>query len=882
MVVTTSARGGGGDRTPSRRRGCGLAPAGAAALLAGASCLCYGRSLQGEFVHDDVWAIVNNPDVRPGAPLRWGIFTNDFWGKGMAENTSHKSYRPLCVLTFKLNIFLTGMNPFYFHAVNIILHCLVTLVLMYTCDKTVFKNRGLAFVTALLFAVHPIHTEAVAGIVGRADVLACLLFLLAFLSYNRSLDQGCVGGSFPSTVSPFFLLLSLFLGTCAMLVKETGITVFGVCLVYDLFSLSNKQDKSSNGALCPRSPQQPRSPQPSSLPGHPHRENGKQQRFPHKGAWGGCHSPLPPEPKSSGFPVSPRAVWSMMRFLTYSYLLAFNVWLLLAPVTLCYDWQVGSIPLVETIWDTRNLATIFLAVVMALLSLHCLAAFKRLEHKEVLVGLLFLVFPFIPASNLFFRVGFVVAERVLYMPSMGYCILFVHGLSKLCTWLNRCGATTLTVSTVLLLLLFSWKTVKQNEIWLSRESLFRSGVQTLPHNAKVHYNYANFLKDQGRNKEAIYHYRTALKLYPRHASALNNLGTLTRDTAEAKMYYQRALQLHPQHNRALFNLGNLLKSQEKKEEAITLLKDSIKYGPEFADAYSSLASLLAEQERFKEAEEIYQTGIKNCPDSSDLHNNYGVFLVDTGLPEKAVAHYQQAIKLSPSHHVAMVNLGRLYRSLGENSMAEEWYKRALQVAHKAEILSPLGALYYNTGRYEEALQIYQEAAALQPSQRELRLALAQVLAVMGQTKEAEKMTNHIVSEETGCLECYRLLSAIYSKQENHDKALDAIDKALQLKPKDPKVISELFFTKGNQLREQNLLDKAFESYRVAVQLNPDQAQAWMNMGGIQHIKGKYVSARAYYERALQLVPDSKLLKENLAKLDRLEKRLQEVREKDQT
>jgi hypothetical protein len=50
---------------------------------------------------------------------------------------------------------------------------------------------------------------------------------------------------------------------------------------------------------------------------------------------------------------------------------------------------------------------------------------------------------------------------------MGYSVLFVHGLSKLCTWLNQCGATTLTVSTLLLLLLFSWKTVKQNEIWLS-------------------------------------------------------------------------------------------------------------------------------------------------------------------------------------------------------------------------------------------------------------------------------------------------------------------------------------------------------------------------------------------------------------------------------
>ncbi|XP_051817070.1 protein O-mannosyl-transferase TMTC1 isoform X3 [Antechinus flavipes] len=696
-----------------------------------------------------------------------------------------------------------------------------------------------------------------------------------------------------------------------------------------------------------------------------------------KGTWNSCSSPLPTEQKNVRLSMSRPAVWTILRylttnskqnflyatrpflkratlvisyvimtlffrmwimggsmplfseqdnpasfspyiltrFLTYSYLLAFNSWLLLAPITLCYDWQVGSIPLIETIWDIRNLATLLLIVVMLFLILHCLTAFKNLKQNEVLVGLLFLVFPFLPASNLFFNVGFVVAERVLYMPSMGYCILFVHGLNKLYSWLNRCGATTLMMSTLLLLLLFSCKTVKQNEIWLSRESLFRSGVETLPHNAKVHYNYANFLKDQGRNEEAIYHYKTALKLYPHHASALNNLGTLTKDKTEAKEYYQKALQLNPQHNRALFNLGNLLKSQGKKDEAIIFLRDSIKFGPEFADAYSSLASLLAEQrtvrfcthrlyigyivtylpfirllaiwkrgkvrteELFQRAEEVYQAGIKNCPESSDLHNNYGVFLVDTGTPENAMYHYQQAIQLSPHHHVAMVNLGRLYRSLGENKEAEEWYKRALDITQTAEILSPLGALYYNTGRYEEALQIYREAAALQPSAKEIQLALAQVLAMMGQTEEAEKMTNHIVSEEAGCLECYRLLSAIYSKQEHYTKALETIDKALQLKPKDPKVISELFFTKGNQLREQNFLDKAFESYQVAVQLNPEQAQAWMNMGGIEHIKGDYVSARGYYEKALQLVPNSKLLKENLAKLDRLEKRLQEVSRK---
>ncbi|KAJ8332121.1 hypothetical protein SKAU_G00429060 [Synaphobranchus kaupii] len=197
------------------------------------------NSLRGEFVHDDVWAIINNPDVRPGSSLS-NIFFNDFWGKRMADNTSHKSYRPLCILTFKLNIALGGMTPLYFHVVNVCLHCAVTSLLMRTCERSVFDDSRPAFLTALLFAVHPIHTEAVSGIVGRADVLACLLFLLTFLSYIRSIDRSCSGESAPPTVSYWSLLLSLLLGTCAMLVKETGVTVFGVCVLYDGLVLCHK------------------------------------------------------------------------------------------------------------------------------------------------------------------------------------------------------------------------------------------------------------------------------------------------------------------------------------------------------------------------------------------------------------------------------------------------------------------------------------------------------------------------------------------------------------------------------------------------------------------------------------------------------------------
>ncbi|XP_047431445.1 protein O-mannosyl-transferase TMTC1 [Mugil cephalus] len=839
--------------------------AGRCAVLAALCVLCYGNSLRGELVHDDVWAIINNPDVRPGSSLR-NVFSNDFWGKRMADNTSHKSYRPLCILTFKLNILLGGMNPLYFHIVNVCLHCAVTCLLMHTCQRCVFENPRLAFVTALLFAVHPVHTEAVSGIVGRADVLACLLFLLTFLSYIRSVGACVSEDSLPSMVSPWSLLVSLLLGTCAMLVKETGITVFGVCLLYDALVLCRKPLINHLSASRLRDLLQISCPfiKRAGL------ISGYVVMIMSVRLWlmGGSMPLFSEQDNPASF--SPHL---FTRILTYSYLLSFNAWLLLAPIVLCYDWQVGSIPLVESLVDVRNIATVLLAVVMATLCLRCVFSLQRQESRELLVGMLFLVFPFIPASNLFFRVGFVVAERVLYMPSMGYCILVAHGLGRLCSVVCRWGTTVLSVSMLLLLLLFSWKTVQQNNVWLSREALFRSGIQTLPHNAKVHYNYANFLKDNGRHQEAIHHYNTALRLYPRHASAMNNLGTLTRSTEEAERYYRKALDINPQHNRALFNLGNLLKSKGKEKEAEVLLKDSIRFGPHFADAYSSLASLYAEQKRFAEANEVYLKGIENCPDNSDLHNNYGVFLVDTGEGELAAAHYQQAVRLKPAHYVAMVNLGRLLRSSNENKEAETWYKRALQVTRKVDILTPLGALYYNTGRYEEALQVYREAAALQPDSTDIWLALAQVLAMAGRTKEAEKMTLDIISRESSCIECYRLLSAIYSKRGNYTEALDALDRALQQNPSDLTVRAELHFSKGNQLREMNQLDRAFESYKLAVELKPDQSQAWMNMGGIQHIKGDYAAARMYYQRALLLSPGSKLLKENLAKLDRLERRL---------
>ena len=147
------------------------------ALVAGLALGCYANSCWGDFVFDDSEAVLGNKDVDPGASSLADIFSHDFWGSSISSKTSHKSYRPLTVLSFRLTFWLAGgREPFHFHLINVLLHPLVCLILLEVLNnwfsqsknglKPVYqapKCTSLPLVAALLFAVHPIHTESVSG-----------------------------------------------------------------------------------------------------------------------------------------------------------------------------------------------------------------------------------------------------------------------------------------------------------------------------------------------------------------------------------------------------------------------------------------------------------------------------------------------------------------------------------------------------------------------------------------------------------------------------------------------------------------------------------------------------------------------------------------------
>lgn len=185
-------------------------------------------------------ALVRNPDVTNLSSNWQNVFRNDFWGMDLLHSTSHKSYRPLTILTYRVENALFGMNPYYMKITNLILHCLLTCLII-PLSNTIFGRKSVTAIATILFSIHPIHTEAVSSIVGRADILAALFFVITIFLYMKFIKSGtivffaCVLVHLSFTFFPefkenipFTIIFCAFLGICALtsvLCKETGVTV---------------------------------------------------------------------------------------------------------------------------------------------------------------------------------------------------------------------------------------------------------------------------------------------------------------------------------------------------------------------------------------------------------------------------------------------------------------------------------------------------------------------------------------------------------------------------------------------------------------------------------------------------------------------------------
>ena len=225
----------------------------------------------------------------------------------------------------------------------------------------------------------------------------------------------------------------------------------------------------------------------------------------------------------------PLAQVAPYRQLSWLHLVSVNLWLLLFPSKLSADWRYGAVSLVESMWDWKNFSS--LLSVSALVGLLLLALHDRGKGgRMILFGLSLVVFPFLPASNLLFPVGFVVAERVLYLPSMGFCMLVAYGLWKVYQSLSerQMFRPLLWGSVVLLLCTHAAKTLSRNRAWKSTGTLQKAGVQFNPHNPIMLSNLGIELAIEEEYSQAELLYLSSMRQKPSYSGGFHNYGMLLK------------------------------------------------------------------------------------------------------------------------------------------------------------------------------------------------------------------------------------------------------------------------------------------------------------------------------------------------------------------
>nr|XP_048277687.1 protein O-mannosyl-transferase TMTC4 isoform X2 [Myodes glareolus] len=657
-----------------------LPPFWAKLVVGFASLACFARSYDGDFVFDDSEAIVNNKDLQSDTPLG-DLWHHDFWGSRLSSNTSHKSYRPLTVLTFRINYYLSGgFHPVGFHVVNILLHGGISILtldvfsvlfggLQYTSKgRRVHLAPRASLLAALLFAVHPVHTECVAGVVGRADLLCALFFLLSFLGYCQAFKESNKEGTYSST---FWVLLSIFLGAVAMLCKEQGITVLGLNAVFDILVIGKlniletfqkvlHKDKSlenvgvlRNGGLLFRMAL-------LTLGG----TGMLYVRWKIMGTG-------PPAFTEVDNPAS-FADSMLVRAINYNYYYSLNAWLLLCPWWLCFDWSMGCIPLIKSVGDWRVIALAALWLCLIGLIFQALCSEDSCKRRILTLGLGFLVIPFLPASNLFFRVGFVVAERVLYLPSAGYCMLLTFGFGALSRHTKR----------------------------------------------KVHYNIGKNLADQGNQTAAIRYYREAVRLNPKYVHAMNNLGNILKERnelQEAEELLSLAVQIQPDFAAAWMNLGIVQNSLKRFEAAEQSYRTAIKHRRKYPDCYYNLGRLYADLNRHVDALNAWRNATVLKPEHSLAWNNMIILLDNTGNLAQAEAVGREALELIPNDHSLMFSLANVLGKSQKYKESEALFLKAIKAnPNVASYHGNLAVLYHRWGHLSSAKKHYEISLQLDP------------------------------------------------------------------------------------------------------------------------------------------------------------------------
>jgi len=569
-------------------------------LIGIVSCVVYFNSLENEFVFDDIDQVVEKYEIRSlrNIPAILGL-TN-----------GRPSYRPVRTLSYCIDYFFSNLNPVAYHISNIIYHILASLFL-YLIVIQLSNNQRMAIFAGILFAIHPINTDAVTYISGRRDVLSSLFYLMGFYFFMR----------FRVTGYQKYMIFALLVYLLGLFTKEMVVTLPLIFLLYDFSFNTDKKN-----ILI---------------------KKYKYQYllfFSIGGLFTYYAMSIYPsaiiKAEKAGV-LSYNGESDYLNFLTAVRIWCFYIKLLLFPITLNADYSFNAFPISKSFFEIRTIISfIFLSAAGYLI-------FKYRYIKITSFSALWFFITLLPVSRIIPHHE-MVAEHYLYLPSAGFCILIAWLFEKALHFSR--ARIVIYVVLVSIAMLLATRTVARNRDWKDQFTLWGKTVKTAPDCARAHNNFGGFLQKRGNINEAVGEFKKSLGIAPDYYLAHHNLGFcyyLQEGWSErVQQEFDKCLRANPNYELAHFNLGWFHHRDGRLEEAEMEYKKALKLNPAFINAMLNLCNIYYFKGRYNKAKELYQKVIEINPDNLLAHMRLANLYEKIGMKDKALEEEKRVLELT--------------------------------------------------------------------------------------------------------------------------------------------------------------------------------------------------------------------------------------------
>lgn len=548
-------------------------------IVFAASFAVYSNTLSSDFIWDDEYLIINNSQIKSFSHLP-NVFKT-YVGYG-SENINN-FYRPVQEISNMIDYAVWGLKPFGFHLTNVVMHSLVAVMVMLFIFA-ISENFLAGFFGALFFAIHPVHSEAIAYIAGRADPLYAFFMLVSLTLFIRSVKtvpRGALNNMGLYIASIFFFVVSL-------LAKEMIFIMPLLAYLYMFFFLKGTE------------------------------KNDLYRRF--RLRW------VPYAAIVAGYGVLRTTVLSfsdiapasaftkipfVYRLLTFFRTVGVYFRLLLLPTDLHME---RSLRITNSVFDIEALLA---ALMMAGIAWMTYTACKN--NKRVLAFAIVWFFAnLLPVSNII-PINSFIAEHWIYMASIGPFMLIGLGLA----WLWQAipaGGRSLRLGFILAVLfplwLYSELTFNRNKDWKDEISFFNSTLKYHPKNARLYLNLGNTYYEKGQTDQAIEQYLKSISINKNYAVAYGNIGSayLSKDDIDnAGKYISIAIQLQNNYPIAHYNLGIIHFKNKRYKEAIEELKTATDQLPQLYQAWNMLGRVSLALGKIDDAKQAFRRSLEILP-----------------------------------------------------------------------------------------------------------------------------------------------------------------------------------------------------------------------------------------------------------------------------